>query len=263
MKTSSYKRSRSGRNNNWGAFAGISFSVVFVLTVIIFHQFIGGFFTGLITWATIPKTELYQALPKSVLASRLANAEEELSRIKYQAVLYAFEVEQNANILKSLGLPSSEVVARGFVIARPPRTHYDTLLVSLSSEARVAVGDYAYASGILMGDVIEQDDNTALVSLFSSPGRTRDVRVGNPSAIVVMHSVGGGSFVFEVPKKVSIEVGDSVVSAHDEQALIAIVQNTIDEPERTTLRVHAAAPLSLSDTNVIEFVRVSSQLNNL
>ena len=252
-------RSRQDRGRHIGAYASAVAAVSVVVLSIVFHQYLASVVGGLLAHATPSDTEKYALLPKSVLASRLADAEAELERIRYQGALYMFIAEEDAALKASLGVPSEEVAARGRVIARPPRTSYDTLLVTVSPDADVVVGDYAYAGGTLVGDVVSRNQNTALVSLFSSPGRTFDGRIGTPDAIVVVHGQGGGAFTFELSKEVVVAVGDPVMSAHGEQALVARVAAVIDEPERTTFTVHAASPVGVSDMDVIEFVHALTE----
>jgi cell shape-determining protein MreC len=263
MNNNFYIRPRQGKKKGWGRQVMIILGMLLILSALVYNQAVGSVFSNVIAFFAFSNSSEYQALPKSVLASRLAHAEEELSRTKYQALLYTLEVERNKQILDSFNLSEREVIARGEVIARPPRTHYDTLLVSLVPNTGVSVGDRVYASGILIGDVAELRQGGVLVSLFSTPGRTLDVRIGTPSAIVVMHGLGGGSFVFEIPKNVEIGEGDMILAGHGQEALIARVQYIVDEPEKTTVRVYAASPISMPDTTFVEFEKGSPMLEEV
>ena len=229
-------------------------SVALVLVVIVFNGFIASFVSGMLALLSTKTPDTYEALPKSVLASRLEDAENELARIRYQSLLYSREVEKNQELTALLNLPTNDSFARGMVIARPPRTHYDTLLVSVPAISGISVGDEVYAHGTTVGTVSEVRNRTVLVSLFSSPDTTFDVRVGEPSAISSVQGLGGGAFSFELPKEVFVEVGDVVLAAHTE-SVVAVVQSITDEPERTTVTVRAAAPVALSDIRTVEFVR--------
>ena len=254
MQSRSIKQLSNRRNTLTVSRIGFFIGGVLVLLAIVFNGFIAGTLSGLVAFVANPRADVYENVPRSVLVSRLSDAEDELARIRYQGLLYALEVEKNQQLTASLGLPESIVTARGRVFARPPQTHYDTLLVSLSDNANVGVGDQAYASGILLGEVIEINNRVAQVSLYSSPGATLDARIGDPSAIVVMRGLGGGTFFLEVPKEVSLQEGNAILLAQSE-TLIAVVQRIIDEPEQTTFRVHAASPISSTDIQIIEFVK--------
>ena len=242
---------------------GFLVGAVLILLVVVFNGFVVSVLSGFVSVIVTPSDGMYEHVPRAVLASRLSDAEEELSRVRYQGLLYALEVEKNKELESVLGLREGEVTGRGRVFARPPHTHYDTLLVSLASDSTVAIGDLVYTSGILVGQVSSIDAQIARVSLYSSPGTTLDARVGDPSAIVVMRGLGSGSFFLEVPKEVSIEVGDAILLSQSD-VLVAVVQKIINEPEQTTFRVHAASPVSSTDMRIVEFVKslpVSENLN--
>lgn len=257
-------RFRSGkRRQGFGTYFAAALGTFLIVLVVLFHQFIGGMLGGLLALASAHETDTYALLPKNVLASRLKDAEMQLARVRYESVLYASLVEENNALMQTLGLPGITVAARGRVLARPPRTHYDTLLVQTLDTASIAVGDYTYAEGVLIGYVTERNAETVLVSLFSAPGATLDVRVGSPSAIVVAHGLGGGAFTFDVPKEVAIKIGDGIENAHGEGGVIGVVQQVIDEPERTSFRIYAATPVSMNDMDVVEFVRALPEVNAL
>lgn len=229
--------------------------VVFIgiVLLIIFSESIGGFLARVTTIFSVAKTDVYQALPKNVLASRLLDAEETLDRIRYQAVLYSFEASEYDALRDSLGLPENEVFVRGTVISRPPRTHYDTFLISYDAKQKLEAGDLAFAEGIYVGTVTESKNGLATVSLLSSPGKTFDVEAGSPSAIAVARGLGGGALIFDVPKEVDLKEGDIVSTAHNTPQAIAIVHSIVSVPELTTSRVYASSPVNMNDVRILEF----------
>lgn len=242
------------RHNTAARYVLLIAGAALMVSTAVFHQYIATVLSGVVAFATTPAESAYQGLPRSVLAARLADAEASLTRIRYQAFLYAEEVERNRELTALLNLPMREGYAHGTVIARPPRTHYDTLLVSVAEGTRVAVGDEVLAFDVALGTVSDVRGTTVLVTLYSSPGTTLDVRVGDPTAITVMHGLGAGSVTFEVPKEVALQPGDVVRTAHAERT-VAVVQRIIEEPERTTVTVYAAAPVASADMRTVDFVR--------
>ena len=229
--------------------------IVFILVVllIVFNQIIGSFLGNFVSILSFSKVTAYETLPKSVLASRLLDAEEELSRIKYQSLLYTINLEEIKSIKESLGLTEQETFLRANIIARPPRTHYDTFLISYDNKNGLEVGDLAFISGIYIGFVSEVREDTALVSLLSSPGVVFDVRAGDPSAIVVTKGLGGGSFTFDIPKEVNLNLGDIVSTGSGESNVIAIVSSISETPEHTTSKVYANSPVNMNTARIIEF----------
>lgn len=231
---------------------------VVILGVVLFNNTLFHLLSSFIVSLTLPNEKVYELMPKNVLAARLIDAEQELSRIRAQAVLYADvarEVERLENLLL---LAPTQTIATGRVVARPPRTLYDTLLVSLPRGHQVMVGDRALFEGVLLGDVEKVSQETVLVSLYSSPRSQFDARVGSPSATVAVSGVGGGSFIFEVPSEVALVPGDTVVSSFDDTTLIAVVSGVVSRPDTTVQTVYARTPISFSDIRYLSFVHTNS-----
>ena len=173
----------------------------------------------------------------------------------YQAILYESLARENQDLRTLLAISADRRIGAGRVIARPPRTHFDTLLVTMDADADVRLGDYVVVSGMLLGEVIEAENGVAKAVLFSAPGTTVDGRIGDPSAIVIMRGMGGGAFEFEVPGEVAIEPGAVIESAAGEPYAIAIVNSVMTEPGRTSSIIFASAPVPLAELRFVEFVR--------
>lgn len=236
-------------------------SVFLVVGTAVFHQTLFSFLSSIPASLTATTPDVYAGLPKNVLASRLADREEELTRIKYQSLLYSALAEENERLRELLALPGEERRAVGRVIARPPRTHYDTLLIELGEGNHVRPGDFASFENALLGTVEEVGERTALVKLYSSGGASVDARAGDPSGIVVLKGLGGGAFVFEVPQPISIDPGDVLVSAHDGTSMLAVVESVVSDPNTTLKTVYAKFPSSFSDIRFVTFVRnISDEL---
>lgn len=233
----------------FGLFLVVVFGVVFSGTL--FR--VGSAF---ISSVSIDPVGEYELLPKNVLASRLNDAERELVNIRYQAALYANLVEENERLTELLSLKTEVETGVGRIIMRPPRTHYDTLLAALGDND-VLINDLALFENFLIGTVREKSGNVALVSLYTAPGNTLDVRVGEPSAIVVAHGLGGGAFLFDVPNEVLVESGDVVTSAAYDTYVVGIVQNVVTDPDRTSKRIYAHSTVSLADIGFVRFTRPS------
>lgn len=249
------------RRSIWRYVGGIVGTLVVLLLIVFNHMIFAGF-SGLVSYVLDDRTQEYALIPRSVLEARLKDTEEELARVKYQGLLYTLEVEKNAALIDSFGVPENNVVARGRVFAQPPQTHYDTLLVAIEEGASVSVGDHTYVSGILVGEVVERAHSTVRVALFSSPGNTFDVRLGSPSAITIIRGLGAGAFTFEVSKEVEVTAGEPVLLAQSE-ALVAVVQSVVNEDERTTFTVYASSPVATADMRVVEFVKPFLQETDL
>jgi cell shape-determining protein MreC len=175
------------------------------------------------------------------------------SHAGYQAILYQQAVEENAKLEALLKLPHDMPVAAGRVVARPPKTLYDTLLVVVDPTAGIRDGDLVLFDGMLLGTVSDTSGGSATVLLYSAPGATTEATVGAPTAIVVAQGLGGGAFSFEVPSAVTLAPGDLVTSASGD-GVLAIVHSVHANEGSATATVYASSPVSLADIDIVEFI---------
>lgn len=105
------------------------------------------------------------------------------------------------------GLDAVEgVVAR--VIARPPTTPYDVLIVAAED---VSIDSMVYATGgVPVGVVADSGAGTARVALFSSSGRESDGWIGEERYAVSIVGEGAGAFFALVAREAPVKEGDMV-----------------------------------------------------
>lgn len=253
-------RSHSHNVRHFGAALAVLLAFAVVVLGVIFSAPLFSVGTAFVTSLSLSPEAEYQLLPKATLASRLQNAEEELTHIRYQAALTDVFIKENARLLHELSLRADDESGMGRVVGAPPKTHYDTLLVELADGHAVLPGDFALFAGVLVGEAVKVSESAALVRLFSSPGTAIDVSVGTPEAIVVAQGFGGGAFVFDVPRGVAVASGDSVVSATYGGRIVARVRNVVIDPDRTTTRVYANTAAALPDMRFVHFIHPSPEI---
>jgi cell shape-determining protein MreC len=182
-------------------------------------------------------------LPRAVLESRLAMAEEELQQIQYQSILYAAQAERIQRLEKELALRPHDWYVSTTVLEAPPRSHYDTLLIAAGERDGVRVGDTASAYGMAVGIITDVSSATAIVQLFSSPGATRDAVVGARDAILIVTGLGGGALEAYAPGELAISVGDAVRDARGDYVfgtVASVVRREIDTEQHLLITVPIA-----------------------
>lgn len=235
-----------------GALQAVLIFVV-VIAALLFRTQLFGVFASLAVWFVPAPPEAYASLPKEVLASRLADVEEELNRIRYQSLLYTEAVLEQNRLERELSLVPQATSGVGRVVSRPPKTPYDTLVVEVPSGHRVREGERALVHGVLVGEVTRVTGSNVQVSLLSSGGTAFDTRVGEPSAIVTLLGLGGGSFTFEVPISVVVVPGDIIRDAAHGHP-VAVVRAVQVRQEQTVQTVVASTPISFSDMVYVSFL---------
>lgn len=97
------------------------------------------------------------------------------------------------------------------VVARPPQSAYDTLVVAAGEREGVTIGMEAFAAGgVPLGVVDTVWDRFARVILFSAPQTVTPGWVGPHSTAISINGLGGGALRASVASTANIVVGDVV-----------------------------------------------------
>ncbi len=243
---------QSQTNNRRGI--ALILAALFVI-LILFSSGIGNFLRDMYSNIVAPSSEEFQTLSKDALIARLKDVEGELSRVRYQSLLYVLVTEENKSLRTALRAQELEGGTLGRVIARPPRTHFDTLLIDIGNDRGVAVGDTVLLEGIALGSVLSVGDKSALVQLFSSPTVERDVVLGNPEAVAVAKGVGGGAFELSLPQNVQVSVGEIVRTPGTRALVLGVVVETTAEPTDVSQIVRLQSPVAFSELDFVSVVR--------
>jgi len=97
------------------------------------------------------------------------------------------------------------------VLARPPESLYDTLVVDVGSKQGTAVGAVVYGpGGSPLGTIEQVTDHLSHVRLYTSSGRETSGWIGDNHLPVTLTGMGGGVFSATVPRGTGIAVGTLV-----------------------------------------------------
>ena len=106
------------------------------------------------------------------------------------------------------GTLSTHQVLAG-VLAAPPLSPYDTLIVSLQNRSSVPIGAFVYGPGsVPIGTVEQSSQGTARVLLYSSPNRKVDGWIGDKRLPVTLVGESAGSFTATLNRASGVAVGD-------------------------------------------------------
>ncbi len=124
------------------------------------------------------------------------------------------------------------------VLARPPISPYDVLIVDRGSMDEVEVGVLAFGNGgTPLGTVAATTKHSSRVLLFSAPGRESAASVGENRIPITLIGQGSGAFTTEVSKDAGIVVGDQVYVAGPGSLPVGTVIAVLTDPSATTARV--------------------------
>lgn len=165
--------------------------------------------------------------------------------------------QDNADLKVLLGRHSDNFSVLASVIAKPPFSLYDTVVVDVGSADKVLAGDKVLALGFVpIGTVQSVYTHTSLVQLFSSAGEKIDVRIGK-NIQTTAEALGGGNFIIKLPKDTAVSQGDPI-SAPGIQADVFGTVDSIETNENDPfVYVRFGLPVNMSELNFVQIDRSS------
>ncbi len=235
-------------------FVGVLFAFLRVVTPSTFFTLTGPFFrVGAYGSALTSDFMAGFARAQVLTRERDTLAQQNQSLIHQNAILAA----RVHDLVKLVGTSTAPLPAGivADVLARPPESPYDTLVIDAGKGSGIAVGDPVYAEGgIPAGHISSVSASLAQVELLSSPHASTTAWVGPSRIPISLVGEGGGSFTARVPRATPISLGDSVFVAGKGIRPVGTVVRIDAEPANVTetLRIRPLLnPLSLTVVDVI------------
>lgn len=117
------------------------------------------------------------------------------------------------------------------VLARPPVSPYDVLIVDQGSDAGIRIGATAYGpGGVPLGNVTSGDARSARVTLYSHTGNVTEGWAGAARIPVKLTGTGAGGFDAEIPGTAGALVGDQVLVPGPGALPIATITEVVTDP---------------------------------
>jgi len=193
---------------------------------------LSSFTSGLVGGAT-SSFQNQAALSRELDAARAENA-----ALTSENDTLAGQVHDLQNLLGSRTAPPKGVLAS--VLARPPESPYDTLIVDEGEASGIVPGALVNGpGGTPLGRVASLTTSTARIVLFSASGQKTDAWIGSNRVPITLSGAGGGTFSATAPKDAKLAVGD-VVYILGGAALGTVVRVDTDPSSATaTLRIQS------------------------
>lgn len=169
------------------------------------------------------------------LLDQIRSLQEDIASHQGVDNMLTYVTKENEELRSLLHASGSPRILAG-VIARPPYTPYDTIILDQGTDNGIV--EYApvfQGNGHAIGYVRQVFLHTAFVTLFSSPGVESTVYIYGPNIFSTAYGEGGGVIHLSVPQGVVIQKGDVVVlPSHDTGVIGAIdeIQSVPSEPEQ-------------------------------
>jgi cell shape-determining protein MreC len=200
-------------------------------------------------------TSLQSSLPSSVgqqTSDKFADQKRRIAQLRTRVQKLRETNRQLMSSSQSVAVATSslpEIRSRASVIARPPQSPYDTILIDKGRSAGINPGAPVWwPPGIYLGQVTEVRGNNSLVELVSSPQFNHVGRINNEITLETVGQ-GGGKMSTVLPGNLSVGSSSQVVS--DRYGLIyGVVSDVRPGPVESQKRVlvRPAVPASVIES---------------
>lgn len=210
-------------------------------------------------WRPAAEGLLWQILAPLMSARNALSASEstvlrdELARAKAELADREVLLAENTELKRLLGRGeegSPRVLAT--VLARPPFSPYDTLVIDIGEAHGVSAGDVVFAGGAnAIGTVREVSARSSRVILYSAPGEEHQVLLRGTVPLPVAGQ-GGGSLIGELPTGSAVAPGDSVVFPDIAARFIATVVYVEESTGESFINVYLRLPVNPEELRFVE-----------
>jgi cell shape-determining protein MreC len=153
-------------------------------------------------------------------------------------------LRQKVESITGLTAGAGDIIAG--IIARPPQSPYDTLVLGAGSVDGVALGQEAFGEeSVPLGVVTSVLEHFSRVTLFSASGISLNGWVGSSHLPILIKGSGGGALSASVPRSAAITIGDAVSLSGPGSVVLGSVMRVDSDPTSpsVTLRISPAINL--------------------
>ncbi len=173
---------------------------------------------------------------KQMLAQKVESLQQETGALMNENSALKARLEDLTRLVGTRTEPAPGVLAG--VLARPPVSPYDVLVVDRGTRHGVNSGAFVYgAGGVPLGTIAAATENSSRVLLYSSPGKETAGWIGEAKIAVSIKGQGSGAFYAEVPRETGVVVGDQVYVAGPGALPVGAVISIDANPAATEVRV--------------------------
>ena len=250
----------SSTDVSWGAYALLV--AVFVLLVrFVAPNFFWHVFAPVFESADALATESHTFFASFGNAAALTLQNEKLQEENAALANENLVLLEKATSLEALG--SSSGLGKGItagVVARPPESPYDTLVLAQGSLSGITLGMMAFgAGGVPIGRVSSLWADFSRVTLFSSSGTRTLGWVGHPNTPLTITGFGAGVMEASLVRSAGVAEGDSVFIPGPGKLKVGTVTRIDTNPSSPVVTLHITPVLNpfsitwvlLRDTGVV------------
>lgn len=192
---------------------------------------------------------------KSSIEAENLQLKDQLAQVQVEKDQNKLLLQENLQLKELLGRHSNNSSILATILAKPPISLYDTVVIDVGSGDGVVVGDTALALGLVpIGKITTVYLHTSIVALYSSSGQKIDVLIGkNIQTSATAQS--GGNFLIELPKGTEIAKGDVVSAPGINAKIFGHVESIEIDENDPFIYVRFSLPVNMSELHFLQIDR--------
>ncbi len=172
-------------------------------------------------------------------------------------------MSENEELRALLGDSKDERILAG-VIARPPNTPYDTLIIDRGTAHNIVEGAIVYhANEHAIGMVSRVYEKIAVVTLFSSDGVESTVYVYGPDVFAYAYGEGGGVIRISLPQGILVKEGDAVVLPSLHMGDLGVVERVVSLSTKPEQNAYLTFPIPIQSLRTVTIGREAISTPNV
>ena len=233
----------SSTNISWGALA-LAGAIFLLLLRLLAPNFFWQVFTPLFRVSDTLALESHVFFNSFGDTAALALQNERLMNENAALVSENQALLQKTESIRGL-IPDARGIIAG-VVARPPSSPYDTLVLSAGREAGITLGMGAFGEGdVPLGVVSSVLADFSRVTLFSASGMIVSGWVGPTNVPIIIRGEGAGVFSASVARSAGIASGDTVFAPGPGMLPIGVVARVDSDPASPSVTLHIMPALNI------------------
>jgi len=185
---------------------------------------------------------------KKELEEKNQELQKEIDNLRIEVLSYEILKFEYKNIVEQKD-PKEEEVEIAKVILKPPFSGFDSLVLSGEFDES-KIGQKVFWKDIVLGEILETTQNTAVVKLLSASGNISPARLkdGNQHEVVGRSS---GQYEMILPKDLKVSEGDVIAYPEAEVSILGLVNKVFSTEDDLFNVVLFNIPVDFADINYV------------
>lgn len=198
----------------------------------------------------------------SSLLSQNESLKRTISDMQEREKIYDFVFAENEELRQIYNKASTSDYILSAVLAKPPFSKYDQLVIDVGSSKGVMVGQQVLAPNkTIIGKITSVNSSNSIAELFTSYGQKFQVSIGEKHINAVAKGVGGGQYEAEVSRNDSINVGDVVTGSIISNKVLGTVSAIISNPTEPFSQIIIVPEVNIYDLRWVLIDKKNNEKN--